>query len=65
MTTTGATPVYGAAHNGHVEVLQVLISSGANIDTGTTNMARTPVWIAAQEGHTAALTLLIENHAFL
>ena len=50
-TDDGATPLYIAAQNGHLEVVRFLVESGANKDQGTTDDGTTSLYIAAHEGH--------------
>ena len=45
-----ATPLFVAAHEGHLEVVRFLVESGANKDQGTTDNGATPLFIAAHEG---------------
>ena len=46
----GATPLFVAAEEGHIEVVRFLVESGANKDQGTTDEA-TPLNVAAWKGH--------------
>jgi ankyrin repeat protein len=45
----GATPVFVAAQNGHVDVLALLAEQGCNLSMPM-NDGATPVFIAAQQG---------------
>ena len=60
--TNGATPLFMAAQEGHIEVVQFLVYSGANKDQCKTNGA-TPLCIAAQEGLIEVVRFLIESGA--
>ena len=42
-TDTGATPLFMAACNGHLEVVRFLVESGAEIDQGKTDSGATPL----------------------
>ena len=53
----GATPVFIASCNGHVEAIQVLVELGASINTSMVGGA-TPLHFAVQEGHVHMATLL-------
>ena len=50
LTDDGATPLFIAAQEGHVEVVRFLVESGANKDQGMADGA-TPLFKAAEEGH--------------
>ena len=58
LSNDGATPLFIAAQNGHLEIVQFLVESGANKDQGTTNDGATPVFIAAQNGHLEIVRVL-------
>ena len=62
-TTSGVTPVYVAAQNGHVEVVQLLLGSNADVNQAKTNTGSTPVFIAAQNGHVDVVTALVASNA--
>ena len=51
------TPVFAAALNGHVEVLEVLGRLGADLRRANAE-GRTPMWAAAKKGHACAIELL-------
>ena len=52
-----------AAHKGHLEVVRILVESGANKDQGNTDDGMTPLSIAAQEGHVEVVRFLVESGA--
>ena len=54
-TDDGATPLFMAAAEGHLEVVQALVESGANKDQGKTDDGMAPLSIAAQEGQLEVL----------
>ena len=58
----GTTPLFLAAQNGHLNVVQSLIEAGVDVNQANKNGA-TPLYMAAQEGHTAVVGLLIEAGA--
>ena len=62
-TNDGATPLYIAAQNGHLEVVRFLVESGANKDQGTADDGATPLYIAAQNGHLEVVRFLLESGA--
>ena len=52
------TPLHAAAHNGHTEVVQVLVDAHANIAARDEN-DRTPLHLAASNGRTDVVTILL------
>ena len=56
--STGATPAYIAAANGHAECLRLLLSHGALVDART-NAGRTGLIAAASGGHAACVSQLL------
>lgn len=63
----GWTALTSAANHGHLEIVQILIRSGANIngrkDSPLNGDGRTPLMIAAERGHTDIVKFLLENGA--
>ncbi|PTB77035.1 ankyrin, partial [Trichoderma longibrachiatum ATCC 18648] len=55
-----ATPALLAAENGHLEVLQLLLSEGADIFLKV-KTGWLPIHLAAYNGHAKIVDLLIEN----
>ena len=60
--TNGATPLFMAAQEGHMEAVRFLIESGANKDQGMTD-GSTPLVVAAQEGRLEVVRFLVESGA--
>lgn len=59
-----ATPLYYAAHNGHLEMVQFLVSKGADVNLGSTrHLDNTPLKIAIANKHLNVISCLLENHA--
>ena len=52
-TDDGATPLFVAAQEGHIEVVRLLAVFGANATTGATDGNRTPRSVATAKGHFA------------
>ncbi|MDE2816085.1 MAG: SUMF1/EgtB/PvdO family nonheme iron enzyme [Chloroflexota bacterium] len=57
----GATPLFIAAHGGNVEIAELLVDAGANLNTKSG--AETPLMAAAFLGHLQIVNLLIERGA--
>ena len=55
--TDGETPLHVAAHEGQLDLAQLLIEKGAEVNERMNN-GRTPLHIAAQQGHTTVTLLL-------
>lgn len=58
----GYTPLHKAAYNGHVEIVEYLISKGADLNARS-NSGSTPLHGAAFHGHPEAVRTLIEKGA--
>lgn len=58
----GYTPLHKAAYNGHVEIVEYLISKGADLNA-LSNSGSTPLHGAAFHGHPDAVRALIEKGA--
>ena len=56
----GITPLHLAAEHGHIEIAELLIENGANVDAKN-NGNVTALHLAAQNGHTGIVSLLIAN----
>ena len=60
----GATPLFGAAENGHEVVGRLLLDSGADANICITEASRhSPLTIAAYMGHQAICELLLAHNA--
>jgi ankyrin repeat protein len=57
-----ATPIHDAASEGEVELVEILIANGADVDARDVN-GYTPLHIAIQEGYTDVAEVLIDNGA--
>jgi len=53
------TPLYVASENGHVDTVEWLLESGANVDQADEQQC-TPLYIACLHGHDAVISKLIE-----
>lgn len=61
----GLTPLMLASGFGHTELVELLISKGANVLTIDPNMGATALHKAAQSGNTFIIQLLLEKGAFI
>ena len=55
--------LYVASQEGHVEVVKLLISNGANVNDKRTDGGTSALYAASQEGHVEVVELLITNGA--
>jgi len=53
----GVTPVFAAAHNGHVGAIRALVELGADVSTSMVD-GSTPVYAAAEQGHAGVIRVL-------
>jgi len=63
---SGATPLYCAAHGGHLEAVKLLVSKGADVNAkgnGFMTNRRIPLEAAAYASHAGIVKFLIENGA--
>ena len=56
---SGVTPLWIAAHNGHLKIVRFLVEVGAAKDQAN-NSGVTPLWIAAHNGHLMIVRFLLE-----
>ena len=59
----GGTAISGAAASGHVEILMLLLASGAKVEPSTKKFDVTPLMLAAQFGHAACIKILLDKGA--
>eukprot|EP00438_Fugacium_kawagutii_P000681 Skav220022 [mRNA] locus=scaffold2981:9028:16296:+ [translate_table: standard] len=59
----GASPLYIASHQGHLEVVRLLVEAGADKNQATKSRGFSPLLIACHKGHTEVARLLIEAGA--
>jgi ankyrin repeat protein len=59
----GSTPLFVAARNGFVELADLLIEAGANINFARQDDGITPLYIAANNGYKDMVKLLLRNDA--
>jgi tetratricopeptide (TPR) repeat protein len=55
----GVTALWQAAANGHLDIVKVLLESGANVNIQHKSLGVTALWMAAREGHTEIVKLLL------
>lgn len=60
----GATSLMWAAHEGHTEIIRVLLDNGAKINSQQ-KFGRTALWYSAQQGELEAAKILINHGADL
>ena len=58
--TDGMTALHWAAQRGHVEMAEVLIYAGANLDAVTRIGHHTPLHVASRSGHAEVVRVLLE-----
>merc|ERR1712066_202779 len=58
----GWTPLFVASYNGHLQMAQLLLTNGAEIDEAS-NSGRTPLMAASYFDHLEIVKLLIEHQA--
>eukprot|EP00090_Calanus_glacialis_P006389 TRINITY_DN14984_c0_g1_i1.p1 TRINITY_DN14984_c0_g1~~TRINITY_DN14984_c0_g1_i1.p1 ORF type:complete len:379 (+),score=69.40 TRINITY_DN14984_c0_g1_i1:165-1139(+) len=59
----GATPLYLAAQNGNLDMVEELIGAGANVNCRLRKIGVTPLFVAAERGHSEVVSLLIGENA--
>uniref|UniRef100_A0A8B9FD81 Uncharacterized protein n=1 Tax=Amazona collaria TaxID=241587 RepID=A0A8B9FD81_9PSIT len=64
LNSPSETLLHAAAANGHVTVMEYLISKGAKVDVKDKN-GRTPLHRAAEKGHSDAVKALLQSGAYL
>ena len=60
-TWDGATPLFQASQNGHVEVVEILVKAGADLNQAWDG--RTPLYQASQNGHAEVVEILVKAGA--
>lgn len=59
----GWTPLTISSYEGYIEIVQLLISKGANVNTAVKTIEQTPLYIASEKGETDIVKLLITKGA--
>ena len=57
------TPLYYASFKGYVEIVQIFLNYGVDINKGWIDVRATPLGVAGLNGHLGVVKLLIENGA--
>ena len=60
----GKTPLYRAAENGHLDILEFLLSRGAKIDM-TTTQGSTPIHLASERNQLEVVLFLVRRYSWL
>ncbi|KAH3761103.1 TKL protein kinase [Pelomyxa schiedti] len=56
----GSTPLWIASHNGHINVVELLVTKGnADVNKATSGVGTTPLFVASQKGHIDVVELLV------
>tara|TARA_R110001592_G_scaffold18816_14_gene77850 strand:+ start:53790 stop:54098 length:309 start_codon:yes stop_codon:yes gene_type:complete len=58
----GSAPLHAAAYNGHIDIINMLISSGANVNS-TNRIGQTALHISAQYGYIDIVRSLLDAGA--
>ncbi|KAJ8674380.1 hypothetical protein QAD02_005642 [Eretmocerus hayati] len=58
----GIVPIHGAAQEGHLEIVEILLANGSKIDVATPK-GKTALYLAAQNGHTEIVDFLLKKGA--
>ena len=53
--------MYGAAQNGHAEVVKLLLAEGADPNVRNYGKDDTPLYAAAENGHLSVVTVLLRS----
>jgi ankyrin repeat protein len=61
--TDRSVQLHWAADKGHLDVIQLLLDAGADINNGREDHVWTPLMMAASNGELKAMTMLLERHS--
>ena len=61
--TSGASSLYVASFNGHVEVIKLLLSYGADINDKRSDNGISSLFVASENGHVEVVKLLLSHGA--